>query len=161
MNNECLVLLPIEKMSIGDMYPQGKLPLHCTLMPWFRILEEHLRGLRDKLMSLASSVTEKSIVLVPERQESFGPDKNVPVHVLRQDERLSLLHTEILVFLAERNSLPKELRWVGAGYQPHVTPTGGWSMFGTHHISKHLVLIERGEDANHVVRSSHEFGVPF
>ncbi len=163
MNKEYLVVLPIEKTAVGDVYPQGKpLPLHCTVMPWFRIdSEERLAGLRNKLMLLACGV-QNSIELITERQEFFGPHANVPVHVLRRDERLNLLHTELLVFLAERKSLPRELKWIGAGYHPYVTDTSYSLASGSRYTSKHLILIERGEDANKTVKSRHTLGdIPF
>lgn len=165
MNSEYLVLLPIEAMPRGTPYPQGQsLPLRCTLMHWFHLGSALTPGhLYNELMLLASSGAKDHIELVSEKPELFGPNADVPVHVLQRNEELNLLHTQLLKFLAGVDSLPVELRWIGAGYRPHVATCEGRAFLpGTRHRARFLTLIERGEDKNKVVRSSYQFrGIPF
>jgi hypothetical protein len=160
MNSEYLVLLPVEPFRRFDSYPAGKsLPLHCTVMHWFRIRSAaSYVALNKKLALLASKVDAGAIELVSHEPALFGPNNDVPVHVLQRNERLNLLHTEILLFLALIKSVPEERRWVGAGYRHHVTSTDKAFGPGQKYVPKHLVLVERGEDKNKIVSIAYWLG---
>lgn len=160
MNSEYLILLPVEPLRRFDSYPAGQsLPLHCTVMHWFRIRSvASYMALNKKLELLASGVKPGAIELVSHEPALFGPNNDVPVHVLQRNERLNLLHTEILLFLALIKSVPEERRWVGAGYRPHVTNTDKAFEPGQKYVPKHLVLVERSEDKNKIVRGGYRFG---
>ncbi len=164
MSSEYLILLPVEPLRRGDSYLAGQsLPLHCTVMHWFRVRSEaSYVALNMKLAILASWVDEGAIELVSQEPELFGPNNGVPVHVLRRNDRLNLLHTEILVFLASIESTPEERRWVGAGYRHHVTTTDKAFEPGQKHVPEHLVLVERGKNKSKIVKVVYKLGgIPF
>jgi hypothetical protein len=164
MNREYLVVLPVEPFTRGRSHPTGQsLPLHCTVMHWFRLHPEvSFAALNNKLTVLACWVETGSIELVSQEPALFGPENDVPVHVLERNERLNLLHTELLLFLASIKSAPEQRKWVGAGYRPHVTSTDKAFAPGQKYVSKHLVLVERGGDKNKIVTAGYRLGsVPF
>lgn len=146
MAPEYLVALPIDDMRVGSEYPPGiPIPLHCTLMHWFRH-KPHPIELDNLLYVLADGVSQGSIEFISRAPALFGPKNDVPVHVLWRNERLLLLHTELLISLAHADSLPEERRWVGAGYRPHVATVDRPFSPGQRHSPSELVLIRRGED---------------
>lgn len=155
--SEYLLVLPIEPVPLGTSYPPGvSLPLHCTLMQWFKTsgdpdlaAEVSAAGVKSGCIELVSLALDRA----------FGPKANVPVHVLERDEDLNLLHTRLLVLLAALPSDFSELRWIGAGYRPHVSDTEGRSFAPhTRHACKHVALIERDPDKVKTVRKIFHFG---
>lgn len=164
MSHEYIVILPLEPMSAAVRYPPGQpLPLHSTLMHWFTPSRElGLVELNNALSLLAYEVREGEIELVSEfRDTTFGPNGDVPVHVLRRSNSLNLLHTKLLKFLCEKRSAPSALHWVGAGYRPHVADVGE-KMFLPRARRKvdHMVLIERDKDKNKIFKGTFRFGSP-
>ncbi len=146
MSNQYLLVLPIEATPMGVRYPQGEsLPLHCTVMPWFRLGQDYsFEELNHDLHRLTIEHREGEIELISRRLEFFGPNVDVPVHMLEKNNELNLIHTELLVLLAHAGCRLTEFRWIGAGYRPHVSNTKS-SIFkpGTRHIAHYLTLIER------------------
>ncbi|HUO50413.1 MAG TPA: hypothetical protein VMU25_02520 [Candidatus Paceibacterota bacterium] len=157
---EFLVVLPIDPMPIGAAYPRGaSLPLHCTLMQWFWIQKEtDFARLHHQLAVLASNTPIGEIELVSEAPALFGPQSDVPVHVLKHNERLNVLHTKLLVFLAAHTSAPEAYPWIGAGYRPHVTTARSAFVPGSRHVPESLVLIERDAEKNQIVRRMYALG---
>jgi len=145
--NEYLVVIPVADIPVGSMYQKGKpLPPHCTVMQWFptgagfeisrcnRMLSKLARSLRDEPIKLESS-----------HYEEFGPNHDVPVHVLERSDALNLFHTKLFLELANIGSVPYELQWAGAGFRPHVANVGKLSFSpGQLHIAKEFVLVVRG-----------------
>lgn len=146
MSTEYLVVLPVNAMSWGDRYREEvSLPLHCTVMPWFQFYSEY--DFEHFRIWLNALVNQKPIELVSEFPAMFGPDNTVPVHVLERNPALELLHTQIFLHLAQARATPSELRWVGAGYRPHVTTVRENQFLpGTRHIAKTIAIVERGKD---------------
>jgi hypothetical protein len=159
---EYLIVLPIEPTPVRQIYPQGQsLPLHCTLMHWFRTSSGGLTELDKGIERIALEATFEQIELVSERADLFGPGNTVPVHVLAENQPLKALHEKVLSFLEEIDSLPEEQRWIGEGYRPHVTDTE-FRHFppGTRFRPTNLALIGRSEDRDKLVISSYLLGGP-
>jgi len=162
---EYLVALPIDKMRHGDTYRHGEsLPLHCTLMHWFRLDEEQsdLRTrLSQKLTSIAGSREHDSVKMRSGGRALFGPQGDVPVTLLHRNVPLELMHTELLLFLALWQSAPKVLQWIGAGYRPHVADVNG-HMFAPHRqrTARTLVLAERVDGGTKTIVEEHKIGMP-
>ena len=163
MSPEYLVALAIDPMPEGAEYPAGvSLPLYCTMMHWF----EGRKPMLDKILypSLMLAACEPDEVeLVSESATLFGPKNDVPCHLVKRTEELVLLHNRIFELLAKNDCLPEELRWVGAGWNPHVADRGERSFPpGTKCFVDHLVLVRRGPNRAKVVVQSHEIGgIPF
>lgn len=163
MSTEYLVVLPVESIR-RDLEYRDSLPLHCTVMPWFRLKEDvRYVALSNFLLHAACGVN--ALELVSDRPELFGPHNDVAVHVLKHNAQLNQLHTRLLIFLAGIESLPNRELWrfVGADYRPHVSDAGGRSFSSdSRYAPKHLVLIKRENGIKQVVQA-YELGdlVPF
>lgn len=96
---------------------------------------------------LLSTECHEQIELVSARREFFGRKSNIPVHVLEESPALSLLHTELLMFLAEMQvSFGDNINIIGAKYRPHVTDRDTKTFPpGTKCIGKHLIFIQRNQ----------------
>lgn len=157
-----LVALPIHPMEVGTMYPPNvPLPLHCTVMHWFKLGPNNsIDQLNSELTRLSGEIRgESSIRLISSLSSMFGPKNDVPVFVLERNLGLEILHTKLLLFLAAAGCLLTELRWVGAGYRPHVATVGRcrFSM-GQSHSANEIVLVERGVGGVKTVLSSRPIG---
>ena len=159
MPNQYLVTLPLVEMPIGTEYPSGNLlPLHCTIMQWFWEGKGFdLLELEYELSALASRVRKAPLVLESSHLDHFGSHNDIRVHVLQRNESLNLFHTELLLQLAKMNSVPDDLRWVGAGYRAHVTvvPRGMFSP-GQRYTAQQIVLLERDESRIRKVVSAYD-----
>ncbi len=159
--HEYLVVLPIEDMLAGSAYgPNESLPLHCTLMQWFTLGEKaDPDSLADELASLAAAVCEGYIALASGDPALFGPENDVPVHVLVRDSVLDLLHTRLLCSIVEKGGAVKNLKWTGAGFRPHVSTVNGRTFGpGAQHRAQSLVLLQRDAKKNQKVLGSYPFG---
>ncbi len=147
MKHEFLLALPIEPMELGATFPKGtQLPLHCTLMHWFEFRDgSDYRKLVNELNRL-SDAELVAAELISEGQDRFGSDNDVPVHVLKRTDELHILHNRIFESLAWLDALPRESRWTGAGWRPHVTDTDTKFLVGRSHTPYEIVLVERIED---------------
>jgi len=140
---EYLILLPLEPLTAGRFFQQDEpLPLHCTVMHWFVLSPSTAyEELNDQLFRIADE-TPLAIEIIADARTLFGPNNSVPVCTLQRSPDLELLHTNIFAALARLSSLPKELRWIGAGYRPHVTDLPG-EQFRSRHFVRQLALIAR------------------
>ncbi len=151
-------------MPLYESYPAGmSLPLHCTLMHRFRLDKEQsdLRSrLSTKLSSIAWSREHGSVKLRSSHRALFGPHGDVPVTLLHRSESLELMHTELLLFLAEWLSSPSQIQWIGAGYRPHVADVNG-RMFGPRRqrTARTLILVERIDDGTRIVVEVHKISM--
>jgi hypothetical protein len=128
-------------------------------MGWFPLGEDlSLVDLGNKLLAVARSVEWGGIELMSPKRERFGINGDVPVSVLQRNKVLNLLHTELLIFLAQKGSVPKELQWVGASYRPHVTCAERLLPPGCGYVSRQLVLVERGQEKAKLVRGVYPLG---
>lgn len=161
MDTEYLVVLPVEDMSCGMVRSKGRhLPLHCTVMQWFRMnatRHDPVSRLNNELSMLASMT--KDIELVSEAPDLFGVAANIPVHTLGRCDALNYLHTMLLVYLVQTGSSLMRLRWVGAGYRPHVTTCDGRAFLPSmRHVPTHLVLIKKDVNGNRTIINTHPLG---
>lgn len=125
MPEEYIVVLTFTDEPIVRCEPGESLPLHMTLMPWFEFIgiggEQRLKEI---VAYLASHVTEP-LQLLSLHRAWFGPEENVPVHVLERTDRILNLHASLYYALAFYGSVPHEQRWVGTGFRPHVSDHRG------------------------------------
>jgi hypothetical protein len=162
MQPDYLIVLPIDPMLVGDLYAKGEeLPLHCTLMPWFRLSSSFSRErLNYELMVLGTGLDEGFIELISDYPEYMG---HVLAHILKRDARLLLLHTRLLISLVKINSQPRDVEWIGAGYRPHVTNRTDKLLvpYRRHRVTD-LALLERDKDGTKKVVYSRALNeIPF
>lgn len=147
MHEQYLVALPLDPMDPGATFAPGEqLPLHCTLMHWFTI--EYKNPEQIILMEFERILRENgplTIMLVSIHAGWFGPNEDVPVHVLEHNDKLNLLHTQLLVRLAHNHAIFAEPRWIGAGYRPHVTKTTKALSSGDFYRATEIVIVRKNE----------------
>src|SRR5437867_3486088 len=120
-----LLALEIDPMQIGTTYTA--LPLHCTVMHWFRASQPPSR-----VLDATRSVFAKTppLELISEAPALFGPKRNVPVHTLRPTEGLHMLHAHLFDALGQLGVEHTAPEYVGAireedeGWHPHVSSLG-------------------------------------
>lgn len=154
MKREFFLILPIGSCDLGDVYPKGApLPLHCTLMHWFEFKDES--GYREMFKDLESFVDDefRDIELVSKGPALFGPNNDVSVHVLERTDALHILHNRVFSVLAKLDALPQELRWIGAGWNPHVTDCDRVFSPGERHTPNELILVERIDGGDKTIRA--------
>jgi len=115
-----LVLLPFWDCMVGP-YESGL--GHCTLMYWFQLGSKINEGeVTAKLDTIGKMYLTNGTVLVGSHKEHcFGPNGDVSVTVLQENNILFQIHGHLKQFLDERGCVYQEPRWVGRGFRPHVT----------------------------------------
>ncbi len=157
---EYLVIVPIESMHVGDVYPKGELlPLHCTIMPWFT-LGTHLdyNKLDGILTKLSQEVKGGVIELVSKYKDFFGPENDVEVHVLEKNDTVTHLHNQLLTLLHEAHVTPISPQWLGKGYRPHITDVSSQMQTGDSVKVHSLCILEHAGDRVKRVLKEYTFG---
>lgn len=150
-----LLIFPIEQIHKATTYPAwARLPLHCTLMTWFQFPGPQFT-IPDIAMLKSNLVIDGKIEFASLGKAMFGPKGDAEAYVLRPNQALERLHTRVLIALARNRCEISEMKYVGAGYRPHVTSTANASFkTGSHFTPSQIVLIERNSlgDMCEVVR---------
>jgi hypothetical protein len=146
-----LLVIPITRLTDSPYGPAMRLPLHCTVMPWFTPSQSlAFPDLDREISSIARRAPEQD--LVSEAPELFGPEKNIPVHVLAENRALRRMHDLFLAFLTGEGCAPTDSLAIGKNYRPHVTDSHGQSFPpGAKHHARCVVLLEKKADGNRVV----------
>jgi len=115
-----LFVFEIEPIVAGEVYE--RLPLHATLVHWFKT---DLSA--NEVLALTRDVFEKAapIELVSEAPALFGHEHDIPVHTLAYNARVRALHWKLLQKLFHARVDHTEPKFIGHGYSPHVTPRPG------------------------------------
>jgi hypothetical protein len=118
-----LFVLEVEPMMVGNAY--AKLPLHCTLVSWFRT-----QASAEKVIEIGYNHAKRHrpVELIAEAPALFGPKRTIPVHTLVPTVALTVLHGDLLEELKVVSPLFVEEKYIGRGFRPHVTTQQG-SMF--------------------------------
>jgi len=149
--NQYIVVLPISPFKIGPY--TGKSSLHCTLFHWFR-LSSHMSesDMLPVLQQLRTMLCLNETVLVSRAPALYGPNSDIPVHVLEYNPTLHHAHQHLLEYLRHQEcELPRE-DWIGECYSPHVTSSNG-KVFatGTRHIVSSVAMLCKDEDGKKLV----------
>lgn len=111
-----LLALEIEPVEIGKVYVA--LPLHCTVVHWFR----SDKSPADIIKAITPLVTATPpLELISGPADMFGKDKDVPVNRLIQDEKLMEFHKTLHKVLQQIGVVDVEPMWTGDGFNMHVT----------------------------------------
>jgi len=117
--NAFMLFLEVDPLPVGLEFEHA--PLHCTLMPWFWTstsvadIEQLVR---------TTSLKYRPLTLVSDRPALFGPNYDVPVHVLKPDANLQKLHLELFEMLNALGVRHSEPRYAGPRYRMHVSTHG-------------------------------------
>lgn len=111
-----LLALEIEPVEVGKVYVA--LPLHCTVVHWFRCDKSPA----DVLKVITPFVTAtQPLELKSGPAAMFGKDKDVPVNLLLDDDRLMEFHKSLHGLLQSIGAIDVEPMWTGDGFNMHVT----------------------------------------
>jgi 2'-5' RNA ligase len=111
-----LLALEIEPVEVGKVYVA--LPLHCTVVHWFR----SEKSPADILKAITQQVTATPpLELISGPADLFGKEKDVPVNRLLEDERLMEFHKSLHSTLQSIGVIDVEPMWSGDGFNMHVT----------------------------------------
>jgi 2'-5' RNA ligase len=136
-----LLALEIESVDINKVYVA--LPLHLTMMSWFysdKSPAEVVRAIQP--------VVEKQlpIELVSGEPDLFGTEKDVPVNRITNEQALKQFHIALHGALKVTGATYKSPKWVGEGFQPHVTrQRSGRFETGTAFVATKLYVVEAVE----------------
>ena len=111
-----LLALEIEPVEVNKVYTA--LPLHCTVVHWFRS-ELNPAVIIKTVGPIVKATTP--LELISGKPDMFGEDKDVPVNRLEDDHQIMQLHKSLhaaLKAIGIEDVVPK---WTGDGFNTHVT----------------------------------------
>lgn len=133
-----LLSLEIEPVEAGRVYIA--LPLHCTVVHWFR----SDKAPAEITKAIADIVTATPpLELVSGKPDMFGREKDVPVNRLVNDDKLLAFHKQLHAALTEIGIVDVEPQWTGDGFNMHVTrQRSGRFEEGRRFVARRLYLVE-------------------
>lgn len=133
-----LFALEIEPVNVNKVYVA--LPLHCTVVHWFRSEKSPA-----EILYAARDVIEATppLELVSGRPDLFGEAKDVPVNRLVDDAGIMKLHRDLHAKLAKIGVSDVVPKWTGDGFNTHVTrQRSGRFEEGRRFTASRLYLVE-------------------
>jgi 2'-5' RNA ligase len=111
-----LLALEIEPVLVNKVYVA--LPLHCTVVHWFR----SNKSPANVLTAITDIVQQQApIELVSGAPDLFGVDKDVPVNLLVNEQEVHDFHARLHDALQEMGITDVSVQWTKDGFTPHVT----------------------------------------
>lgn len=133
-----LLALEVEPIEVGRVYVA--LPLHCTVVHWFRSEKSPAEVLRA-VTNIAS--TQAPIEIISGEPALFGADKDVPVNLLENDDVIRELHHALRQAIKSLGIEEVQSQWSDDGYVPHVTrQSSGRFEQGRRVVSRKLYIVE-------------------
>lgn len=110
------IVLPVDTIDVGHAY--DKLPLHCTVMPWFKT-----RKSPEEVLQCVHWEARRSgpIILKRKGMAFIGINQDVPVDLVDLNPNLSTLHIRLFAHLRDFGVEFLYPQWVDLGYRPHIT----------------------------------------
>ena len=138
MMHAYLLALEIEPVEVNKVYVA--LPLHCTVVHWFRSDKSPAEILRLVTPVVTSAAP---LELVSGKPDMFGEDKDVPVNQIQNREEVIEFHKKLHETLQRIHIVDTAPKWIRDGYNPHVTrQRSGRFEEGRRFISHKLYLAE-------------------
>lgn len=111
-----LLALEVEPVEVSKAYVA--LPLHCTVVHWFRSEKPPAEIIRA-ITEIVSSTPPLEII--SGKPDLFGKDKDVPVNRIEKDETILELHKTLHTALQRIGVTDVVPEWTQDGFIPHVT----------------------------------------
>ena len=91
----------VEKRPEGTTFrrQRAEWPLHITLVPWFRVDDNQRSQLLAALTDFGDA--KQGFTVHVGEQESFGPHKDVPVNLIREQAPIVQLHDELMAIVRQ------------------------------------------------------------
>jgi len=88
----------------------------------------------------------------------FGPDEDIPVHILKRTNVLHNLHFDLLTILEKETVRIRHPEWHGRNYTPHITIKASRPLpIGAIHVSRRLYLSEVLRNGERFIHGIAEF----
>jgi hypothetical protein len=118
-----VVIAPLVPMVVGDEFEQGRIPLHLTLLPKFRVSY----GEEPAVVTMINEVAAAAgmITATCAGYASFGGEGEVRVSTVEASVEIRRLHDHLLERARQVGGVPVRPAYSGDGYRPHVTHTDG------------------------------------
>lgn len=133
-----LLALEIEPVEVNKVYVA--LPLHCTVVHWFRSDKspaEIIQAVRP-IIEITSPLE-----IVGGKPDMFGEEKDVPVNRLQDDAQVLQLHKTLHDTLRKLDVIDVVPKWTQDGFNTHVTrQRSGRFEIGRKHLATKLYLLE-------------------
>lgn len=111
-----LLALEIEPVAVNRVYMA--LPLHCTVVHWFR----SEKSPADIVKAITPIITATPpLELISGEPAMFGQEKDVPVNRLQNDKPILDLHKKLHQTLQNIGVMDAVPKWTGEGFNTHVT----------------------------------------
>jgi hypothetical protein len=139
IKTRCCLVLPVAEFL--DTWYAGKIPPHCTLVPWYDVPTVEVPVLIQEIKRIAAQSPRP--VLTSATRVWFGKDHTTPAYKLAYNSQLVGMHHAVLDLIREQRW---ELLggWVGCQYNPHVTDTRTYTFRPRSTCTpSHLLLIEQ------------------
>lgn len=119
VSGNLLIVHLVEERPEGFRFvrSRGEWPLHITLVPWFTINDEAQTYSRLEEVASASAAFDVTVGAL----DMFGTHNDVPVNIVREQEKIKALHLRIVAALQELDAAFVEERWIGENYRAHIT----------------------------------------
>jgi 2'-5' RNA ligase len=131
----------LEELKEGDEFSSDNWPAHITQIDTFEVnlTEQELILILVKSLNNSRILTSKVIA-----EEMFGPDKDIPVFLLKKTPNLEQLHQSIVSSLKKIGAKFKRPFILEENYRPHITHTSGLNLRTDDEITiKSISLIDK------------------
>lgn len=145
MTNSHAYLLVLEIEPISSVATYTTIPLHCTVVPWFRVAADEA-ALIASLKPLFDAT--QPVLLVAGQQDQSSPlngRHRIAVNHIQKTAQLVQLHDALCERLLAAGSVFDEPARIGAGFAPHVIECMGLQLAeGSRHraVRAHLFVAD-------------------
>lgn len=108
----------ITPVSIGDEFASSQWPLHVTIAGVFMI-DWDQNTVRVELRELLNSQNKFSVTVG--ENALFGPNEDIHVKLLKQNDELKQLHLQVVKFLQDNGAIFNNPEYQNEGFRPHIT----------------------------------------
>lgn len=118
MSQKYVVAHFINADNVPDEFVASQWPLHVTLLANFTIAQP-----LEKLISALANYAKQTKVfdITADGEAQFGPEGNVSVSLIRPNENIAEIHSQLTIMTEELGAVYDETRFMGDGYRPHAT----------------------------------------
>jgi 2'-5' RNA ligase len=118
-----LIGLEIEEVTVGIQ--TEKMPLHCTLVPWFvsHTSPTHI----GEMVSRAAEHID-TFPLRTDKRALFGTKNDIPVWTLQPHALHTMFHNILMQKLLDHSVEFENIAYCDLGYRPHVSDVDGRSL---------------------------------
>lgn len=148
----CLVQ-PLDSIRLGDEFAASDWPLHITIVGVFAIdwNDKYFSEFANLIASYRAFSSKTTSI------EYFGLKQEIKVRLVKPNENLQMLHTDIAKFVLGHGGSFNDLHYQFDGFRPHATMRGDQPDENCEITFDTLALIDMFPDGNHTRRKIIKF----